>query len=231
MFDLDQFIADLRAALAERSRQALKEVVARAVSDPASLLRRIGEPDQPAVRVLHQGPDLTVLNVVWAPKQVTLPHDHRMSAVIGMYGGREDNTFWRRVSNPTKFQIEPAGGRALGLGDVTLLGRDVIHSVLNPLTKISAAIHVYDGEFLTAQRSTLGRSSESGGTRQAQECGEPRKRLWLSSPAWECNCHWSGGIPGLVGSDRTGHTDRRSGMMGVAWRRSTLEPIAGRPAR
>ena len=91
MFDLDQFIADLRAALAERSRQALKEVVARAVSDPACLLRRIGEPDQPAVRVLHQGPDLTVLNVVWAPKQVTLPHDHRMSAVIGMYGGREDN--------------------------------------------------------------------------------------------------------------------------------------------
>ena len=44
MFDLDQFIADLRAALAERSRQALKEVVARAVSDPASLLRQIGEP-------------------------------------------------------------------------------------------------------------------------------------------------------------------------------------------
>jgi len=49
MFDLDQFIADLRVALAERSRQALKEVVARAVSDPACLLRRIGEPDQPAV--------------------------------------------------------------------------------------------------------------------------------------------------------------------------------------
>jgi predicted metal-dependent enzyme (double-stranded beta helix superfamily) len=43
--------------------------------------------------------------------------------------------------------------KALGLGDVTLLGRNVIHSVLNPLTKISAAIHVYDGEFLTAQRS------------------------------------------------------------------------------
>ena len=60
MFDLDQFIADLRSALAERSRQALKEVVARAVCDPASLLRRVGEPDQPAVRVLYQGADLTV---------------------------------------------------------------------------------------------------------------------------------------------------------------------------
>jgi hypothetical protein len=34
-----------------------------------------------------------------------------------------------------------------------LLGRDVIHSVVNPLAKISGAIHVYDGEFLTAERS------------------------------------------------------------------------------
>jgi predicted metal-dependent enzyme (double-stranded beta helix superfamily) len=153
MFDLDQFIADLRAALGERSRQALKEVVARAVADPASLLRQIGEPDKAAVQVLHQARDLTVLNVIWAPKQVTLPHDHRMSAVIGMYGGREDNTFWRRAANPTKFQIEPAGGQALGTGDVTLLGRDVVHSVVNPLAKISGAIHVYDGEFLTVQRS------------------------------------------------------------------------------
>ena len=44
MFDLDQFIADLRAALGEQSRQALKEVVARAVADPASLLRQIERP-------------------------------------------------------------------------------------------------------------------------------------------------------------------------------------------
>lgn len=153
MFDLDQFIANLRAALAERSRQALKEVVARAVSDPASLLRQIGEPDEASVQVLHASTDLTVLNVVWAPRQVTLPHDHRTAAVIGMYGGREDNTFWRRIANPAKFQIEPAAGQALGTGDVTILGRDVIHSVVNPLAKISGAIHVYDGDFLHMQRS------------------------------------------------------------------------------
>src|SRR6266436_2659053 len=153
MFDLDQFVADLRAALAEQSRRALKEVVARAVSDPASLLREIGEPEKAAVQVLHQAPDLTVLNVVWAPKQVTLPHDHRMSAVIGMYGGREDNMFWRRVPNAAKFQIEAAGGEALGVGDVTILGHDVVHSVVNPLTKISAAIHVYAGPFLEIERS------------------------------------------------------------------------------
>ena len=153
MFDLDQFIAELRSALGERSRQALREVVARVVSDPPSLLRRIGEPEKPAAQVLHESPDLTVLNVVWAPKYVTLPHDHRMTAVIGMYGGREDNMFWRRAKEPGRFPIEPAGGQALGDGDAIILGRDIIHSVVNPLEKLSGAIHVYDGPFMTTPRS------------------------------------------------------------------------------
>ena len=41
----------------------------------------------------------------------------------------------------------------MGTGDVTILGRDVIHSVVNPLARISGAIHVYDGEFLSVERS------------------------------------------------------------------------------
>jgi predicted metal-dependent enzyme (double-stranded beta helix superfamily) len=61
--------------------------------------------------------------------------------------------FWRRVPNPAKYQIEAAGGAALGIGDVTILGRDVIHSMVNPLAKISGATHVYDGNFLAIQRS------------------------------------------------------------------------------
>jgi predicted metal-dependent enzyme (double-stranded beta helix superfamily) len=153
MFDLDQFIADLRATLGERSRKAMKEVVERAVADPAAVVRTLGVPEKPGVKVLHKSPELTVLTLAWAPMQVTLPHDHRMAAVIGMYGGREDNTFWRRTRDGARFAIEPAGGEALGTGDVALLGRDIVHSVVNPLDRISAAIHVYDGPFLSAERS------------------------------------------------------------------------------
>jgi predicted metal-dependent enzyme (double-stranded beta helix superfamily) len=153
MFDLDRFIADLRATLAERSHQPMKEVVGRAVSDPAALMRTIGAPEKPGVQVLHKAPDLTVMNLLWAPRQIAMPHDHRMPAVIGMYTGREDNVFWRRVAHPTRFQIEAAGGEALGAGDATILGRDIIHSVINPLDRISAAIHVYLGNFLEIERS------------------------------------------------------------------------------
>ena len=153
-FDLDRFIEDLRKALGERSRQSVREVVARAVSEPAALLKRIGAPEKAAVQVLHGAADLTVLNVVWAPKQVTFPHDHRMGAVIGMYGGREDNVYWKRVAGAArKFEIAPAGGEAVGDGDTIILGPDIIHSVINPLDKISGAIHVYDGPFLTTARS------------------------------------------------------------------------------
>ena len=43
--------------------------------------------------------------------------------------------------------------RSCAPGDVALLGDDVIHSVTNPLTTCTAAIHVYGGNFFTRERS------------------------------------------------------------------------------
>ena len=151
MFDLDQFIADLRATLPDKSRQPMKEVVARAVSDPAALMRAIGEPDKAGVQVLHRSGDLTVLNLLWAPRQIALPHDHRMPALIGMYTGREDNIFWRRLPGGNG-RLEAAGAKALGRGDAEPLGRDIIHSVTNPIPRLTAAIHVYGGDFFAPEK-------------------------------------------------------------------------------
>jgi hypothetical protein len=49
MFDTERFVDECRAALAaERGGgRAVREVVARAVSDPAALLRALGEPSGP----------------------------------------------------------------------------------------------------------------------------------------------------------------------------------------
>lgn len=35
----------------------------------------LGRPQKGGVHVLHRADDLTVLNVLWAPKAVLLPHD------------------------------------------------------------------------------------------------------------------------------------------------------------
>src|SRR5262249_43323078 len=68
MFDLEQFTADCHAALkADSSHKLVREVVARAVSDPAGVLKGLGEPKRAEVQKLYHAPDLTILNVIWAP--------------------------------------------------------------------------------------------------------------------------------------------------------------------
>ena len=51
MFDLDQFVADCRTAIAQDpSHKFVREIVARAVSDPAAaVLKGIGEPKRAAI--------------------------------------------------------------------------------------------------------------------------------------------------------------------------------------
>ena len=82
-----------------------------------------------------------------------MPHNHRMWAVIGIYTGREDNIFWRRLTAAEGARIEAAGAKSLGERDAEPLGRDVIHSVTNPLPRLTGAIHVYGGDFYAAARS------------------------------------------------------------------------------
>ena len=53
------------------------------------------------------------------------PHEHAMFAIVGMYGGQEDNAFFRRAEGG----LEPAGGKDVLAGDVLVLGDDVTGSV------------------------------------------------------------------------------------------------------
>ena len=153
-FELPQLIAECRRALLEeKPERAMREVVVRAVSDPGALLRALGEPRRAEIQRLHQAPDLTVLNVIWAPRMTLMPHDHRMWAVIGIYSGREDNIFWRRLGEETESRVEAAGARSLSNGDVVSLGRDIIHSVNNPIPRLTAALHIYGGDFFEQPRS------------------------------------------------------------------------------
>ena len=154
MFDLDRFIADCRAAIAEdASHKAVREVVARAVADPAAVLKGIGEPRFAGVERIYHAPDLTILNVIWGPMMTIMPHEHRMWAVIGVYTGAEDNMFWRRIGDAGRSRVEAAGARSLRVGDTEPLGRDIVHSVTNPIPRLTGAIHVYGGDFFAVERS------------------------------------------------------------------------------
>ncbi len=153
MFDLETFIAECRAALvADPSHRLVREAVARIVSEPTGILKGLGEPKRAEIQKLYHAADLTILNVVWGPMMTVMPHNHQMWAVIGIYSGREDNIFWRRLPDGSG-RVEAAGARALCVGDAEPLGHNIIHSVTNPIPRLTGAIHVYGGDFFAAERS------------------------------------------------------------------------------
>ena len=142
MFNKDEFIEACGKAVQE-GQAAVRELVTETVSDPASLIKELGEPKKAGIDLLHRSPELTIINFIWSPHMTLIPHNHNMSAAIGVYNGREDNVFWKR----TEDGLEAAGADSLGIGNVGTLGHSIIHSVTNPLGKFSAAIHVYSGDF------------------------------------------------------------------------------------
>jgi predicted metal-dependent enzyme (double-stranded beta helix superfamily) len=150
MFEIDRFIADCRQALRDpRPEAATRDAVARAVAEPGDVENALGTPREGGLFVLHRAPDLTILNVVWTPGMFIYPHDHRMWAVIGLYGGREDNTFYRRTAEG----LVASGDKPLRQTETVLLGKSVIHAVANPLRTFTGAIHIYGGDFFAAERS------------------------------------------------------------------------------
>jgi predicted metal-dependent enzyme (double-stranded beta helix superfamily) len=154
MFDREQFIADCRAALdGDHASRNVREVVARAVSEPNEVLRGLGEPQKGGFDVLHRSPELTILNVLWPVGQIVMPHNHALWAVIGVYTGREDNILWRRLPDEANGMVEAAGAKTLGATDAIAFGADVIHSVVNPVPRVTGAIHVYGGDFFAVSRS------------------------------------------------------------------------------
>lgn len=147
MFDKDRFVEDCINAVAE-GQEAIREVMARAISEPAGVMSELGEPQHAGITPLYKSPSLTIINFVWAPCMSLMPHNHQMFSVVGIYSGREDNIFWRRT--PTA--LEATGAQSLGTRDIATLDRDAIHSVLNPISKMTCAIHVYGGNFFQPEQ-------------------------------------------------------------------------------
>lgn len=153
MFDLDELLADLVASNGEPDpRGAAKEALARTLSAPAAVCDTLA-PEVGGITLLHHAPDLTVINVAWAPGMRLMPHDHRMWAVIGIYGGTEENQFFRRGGGDG---LVETNNRRLDTGDVCMLGTETVHAVANPTGRLTGAVHVYGGDFVNQPRSQWG---------------------------------------------------------------------------
>lgn len=149
MLDLEELVTDCRAAIGDSDpRGAIKELLSRSVHRPGDAAEALAVPGA-GLQILYNDADLTVLNVVWPPLMSLYPHDHCMWAAIAIYGGQEDNEFYRRSERT----LVPSGGKQLREGDVLLLGDDAVHGVKNPERRYTGAIHVYGGDFVNQPRS------------------------------------------------------------------------------
>lgn len=150
-FSVDQFTADCLAARREgESAVAVREVLARTVAEPGGLTAAVGPPiEQPSFSTWFNSEELTILHVVWPPAVDLFPHDYKMWAAIGLYGGREDNRLFRRLPDG---RLEHRADKTLLDGDTVLLGDDTVHAVANPTREWTAAIHIYGGNYFADGR-------------------------------------------------------------------------------
>jgi len=147
MFDVARFVSQCEAAAATgKGRDIIRQIIAATVANPSALVATFGEPKRAGVDVLHRSPQLTILHVAWPPSYTQTPHNHLIWAEIGVYSGREDQILWQPSARNAKWPIEVKAGISLSAGDCHSLDADAIHSVTNPLDRVSVGLHVYGGD-------------------------------------------------------------------------------------
>jgi len=145
MYTLEDLVKELKEGLGKSDFNAVQEAARHAVAERPLA----AEPGK--TQILHDEPGLTIVHVAVNPNFASPPHDHRTWAVIGVYDGQEDNTFYRLVDNTRA--IEQAGGRSLGERDVLMIGERGIHKIANPRGETLIALHVYGKNIFKIERS------------------------------------------------------------------------------
>jgi predicted metal-dependent enzyme (double-stranded beta helix superfamily) len=145
MYTLNNLLSELRPAMQKNDLAAVGDAVRGAIRKQP-LVTQSG-----SSRLLHSEPGLTLLHTVVNPGFVSPPHNHRTWAVIGVYEGQEDNTFYGLIEG--RRRIEQIGGRSLKLGEVLTLDPDAIHRIANPLGSKLIALHVYGKNIMQIERS------------------------------------------------------------------------------
>lgn len=153
---VDEFVTRCRALVVGDSpvveiRQAMEQLVA----EPAALAEQIPEPAGRAARsiagfdeILFEDESLTVFVVHSAPGVQQPPHDHRVSAVIGVYEGVEEQRYFRRDGG----SLVSSGAADIGPGEVLTLGPAAVHAI-SASKAWCRAVHVYFGALSSIDRS------------------------------------------------------------------------------
>lgn len=147
----DQLISDLKTAAAGSDAEAaVKAVLTAFVADPETARAAVPDFADDDV-VLFEDERVSIWFCRFQPGMTVPPHDHKMSATIGVFQGVERNDLYTRHGDDMP---ELASQTPIAAGQVVQIAADGIHGVTCTSAEPSEAIHVYLGA-LTAIDRTL----------------------------------------------------------------------------
>jgi predicted metal-dependent enzyme (double-stranded beta helix superfamily) len=149
-FNFDKLVADLRAAAAgPDGPKAVRALLESEMADPARVAAGVPDYAENDI-ILHEDETVSIWHCRFMPGTTVPAHDHKVSAVIGVYAGRERNDFFESdgsggLQRSSAIEVSP--------GDVLSIGPSAIHSVSCISPAPCCGIHVYLGNLTGTERS------------------------------------------------------------------------------
>lgn len=165
-----QALSGLIARIDQASREGtldpelVHELLSEALSGPSDWLdprhRQRDDSADWALHPVHRAQDgrCSILCAVFKPGVRSPVHNHGSWAVIGVYRGRERDTWFRRLDDtsvPGKARLETARTFVNPRGTVTVVPDGTIHAVEALDGREAVSIHVYGTDIVTRERSTF----------------------------------------------------------------------------
>lgn len=148
-FSLDQFVADGRAAAAKpNALQAADALMVAIFSDPQAIASSMPPMEEDEV-ILFEDDSVSIWHERFLPTGELPPHDHQLSAVIGVYHGMERNRLFRKSGG----RLVEAGSLVLCAGQTHVFGPHDVHAVQALNSAPSLGLHIYLGPLTKVERS------------------------------------------------------------------------------
>jgi predicted metal-dependent enzyme (double-stranded beta helix superfamily) len=149
-FNLDSLVEVLKtASRAPEPVKNIKAIMDQVFLDPVNIAKHMPSFTEDDV-IIHEDESVSIWHCRFQPGVSVPPHNHQMTATIGVYAGEERNTFYRAGSNNGLVRDNAVD---MVPGNVLSLKPSDIHSVRCTSEQPSCGIHVYLGPLSRIERS------------------------------------------------------------------------------
>lgn len=156
-FDLAALVEQLKlASRGSDPTRRIKTIMDSIFQNPATIRSNIPSFEQDET-TLFEDERVSIWHCRFPPGLLIPPHDHQMTAIIGLYAGIERNSFFRAE---TSEQLTKRGHTDLTPGDVLQIAPTAIHAVECIGDEPTSGIHVYLGPLTKIDRSLFDLKSQ-----------------------------------------------------------------------